>query len=78
MILRSIPEPGEPQAKVMYGNLHNFVERTALQLTEIDRQFPPGMEKLQSTNGLLLEQGGTTHPIHEDTRPCEGPPRKHP
>lgn len=37
MMLRSIPEPYEPEAKVMYRNLHNLVERAIVQQAEIDR-----------------------------------------
>lgn len=55
MMFQSIPEPGESEAKVMYENLHNFVERAVVEQAEIDRQFTLGMEKLRSTNDLVLE-----------------------
>lgn len=38
MMLPSIPEPDEPEAKVMYQNLRNLVERTAVLQVEIDWQ----------------------------------------
>jgi Fe2+ or Zn2+ uptake regulation protein len=44
MIHRSILESGMPEAKTMYRNLHNFVERAAVQQVEIDRQFSLGIE----------------------------------
>lgn len=44
MMLRSIPEPDEPEVRAMYWNLHNFVERVTMQQAEMDRQFPLGME----------------------------------
>lgn len=55
MMLRSILEPSELETKVIYENLHNFVERTAVQQAKINRQFLLGTEKLRSTNGLVLE-----------------------
>jgi tRNA C32,U32 (ribose-2'-O)-methylase TrmJ len=40
MVLQSISEMDEPDARVMYRNLRNLVERAAVQQAEIDRQFP--------------------------------------
>lgn len=40
VMLRSIPEPDEPEAKTMYRNLCNLVERVAVKQAEIDRQPP--------------------------------------
>jgi hypothetical protein len=37
MMLWSIPEPDEPEARVMYRNLRNLVEKAAVQQGEIDR-----------------------------------------
>jgi hypothetical protein len=42
MMLRSIPEPDEPEARVMYRNLRNLVEKAAVQQAKIDRQLPTG------------------------------------
>lgn len=44
MMLRSIPEPDKPEARMMYRNLCNLVERDIVQQAEIDRQFTPGTE----------------------------------
>lgn len=38
MMLGSILEPDEPEAKVMYRNLRNLVERAAVQQAEVDQQ----------------------------------------
>jgi hypothetical protein len=76
MMLRSIPEPSGPEAKMMYPNLHNFVERATMQQAKIDRQFTLNTESygLQTT---LSWSRGTTHSIHKDARPHEGSPRGH-
>jgi hypothetical protein len=37
MMLRSIPEPDEPETRAMYRNLRNLVERVAVQQAKIDR-----------------------------------------
>jgi hypothetical protein len=37
MMLHSIPEPGEPEAKTMYRNLRNLMERDAVQEAETIR-----------------------------------------
>jgi hypothetical protein len=36
MMLRSIPEPNEPEARAMYRNLCNLVENVVMQQAEID------------------------------------------
>jgi hypothetical protein len=37
MMLRSIPELGEPKAKAMYRNLHYLVEWVAIQQAEVNQ-----------------------------------------
>jgi hypothetical protein len=72
MMLRSILELGEPEAKTMYMNLRNLVERAVVQQAEIDRQFTLNTKSHGPANGLILEHEGTTHPVHMDERPHGG------
>lgn len=44
MMLQSIPKPDEPEARVMYQNICNLVEKVAVQQVEIDRQTPTDTE----------------------------------
>jgi hypothetical protein len=44
MMLRSIPELDELDARVMYHNLHNLVKMATIQQVEIDRQVLVGMD----------------------------------
>jgi hypothetical protein len=44
MTLCSILEPNEPEARVMYRNLCEWVEKGAVQQVEIDRQLPTGAD----------------------------------
>jgi hypothetical protein len=56
MVLRSIPKSDEPEAKAMYRNLRNLVERATMQQVEVDwRQHT--ITESHDTHDLVLEQG---------------------
>lgn len=76
-MLRSLSEPDEPEAKTMYQNLRDFVERVVVQQVEIDRLSLFGSESYVSQTSSSRE-GGTTLLVHEDASPHEGPPQRHP
>lgn len=46
MMLRSIPEPDEPEARTTYQNLHNLVEKATVQPAEINWKAPIDTDNL--------------------------------
>jgi hypothetical protein len=48
MMLQSLSEANEPEAKTMYQNLRDFVERVVVQQVEIDRLSPFRSESYDS------------------------------
>jgi tRNA C32,U32 (ribose-2'-O)-methylase TrmJ len=69
MMLRSIPEPDEPKAKMMYRNLRNLVERAAVQQAEIDRQLPTEMDSYNPYMASSWSRGRSTPNLRKHASP---------
>ena len=49
MMLGSILEPDEPEAKVMYRNLRKFMEKSTIQQAKIDWHMPTNTDNYSHT-----------------------------
>lgn len=63
-MLRSNLESGALEAKVMYWNLHNFVDRDIVQQGVIDRQFPLRIESYDPETTSSWSRGA--HPSYQE------------